>query len=193
MDYSLATAYENAAPQLEICLRITPSSGWGEDAGAEEAQAPKPGPDPDDSVGGYEMYMAADDDEDEDEHGHDAGVAPEAAATYTGAGQRRKTKADPAVYKSSAEDEDDGVLFTMPAGWNSLSVVLRDRGVLRFVKYVSLAARGDRWDVCAEFGVEFAEEGDDEEGGDDEEEEEGDKGDSGDDEEDDEEYDSEIR
>lgn len=182
MDYSLATAYENAAPQLEICLGITPSSGWGEDAGAEEAQAPKPDPHSDDSIGGYEMYMAADEDEDE----HDAGAAPEAAATHTGAGQRRKTKVDPAVYKSSAEDEDDGVLFTMPASWNSLSVVLRDRGVLRFVKYVSRAARGDRWDVCVEFEVEFGEESDDEEGGEEEvEEEEGD--------EEDEEYDSEIR
>ena len=179
MDYSLATAYENAAPQLEICLGITPSSGWGEDAGAEEAQAPKPDSHSDDSVGGYEMYMAADEDEDEDKH--DAGAAPEAAATHTGAGQRRKTKVDPAVYKSSADDEDDGVLFTMPAGWNSLSVVLRDRGVLRFVKYVSRTARGDRWDVCVEFEVEFGEESDDDEGGEEEEEE------------DDEEYDSEIR
>ena len=200
MDYSLATAYEDAAPQLEICLGITPSSGWGEDAGAEEAQGPKPDLDPDEPVGGYEMYMAADEDEHEGEH--DA----EAAATHTGAGQRRKTKADPAVYKSSAEDEDDGVLFTMPAGWNSLSAVLRDRGVLRFVKYVSRAARGDRWDVCAEFGVEFGEgndeeggdeEGDDEEGDDekggDEEEKKGDEEDGEDDEEDDEEYDSEMR
>ncbi|OCL03212.1 hypothetical protein AOQ84DRAFT_156894 [Glonium stellatum] len=63
----------------------------------------------------------------------------------------------------------------MPAGWNGLSVVLRDRGVLRFVKYVSRAARGDRWDVCAEFGVEFWEEEGDEEDGEEDDSEDGDE------------------
>ncbi|KAF2498256.1 hypothetical protein BU16DRAFT_455559 [Lophium mytilinum] len=183
VDYSLATAYEDEQPQLEICLGITPSSGWAPEeaeeddatAGAEEnnrsksngkakskAKEPAP-PTPateEPEVGGYEMYMAGDDEE--------AAPAPTTgeASTNTGAGQRRKTKADPAVYRSAADDEDDGVLFSMPASWNALSVVLRDQGVLRFVKYVSKAAKGDRWDVCAEFGVEIGEEGSDEEEGD---------------------------
>lgn len=117
----------------------------------------------DETPGGYEMYMAADDDDDEgDDAGSDDGVEvppgskdKSAASTMTGAGKRRK--ADPAVYRAGADDDDDGVLFSMPAGWNSLGVVLRDTGVLRFVKYVSAAAKGDRWDVCADFGVEFDE------------------------------------
>jgi hypothetical protein len=31
--------------------------------------------------------------------------------------------------------------------------------VLRFTKYVSRSAKGDRWDVCGEYGVEFGEDG----------------------------------
>jgi hypothetical protein len=104
------------------------------------------------------MYMAGDDDTD---HPTVPSSAPE-ASTSTGAGQRRKAKADPAIYKSAADDEDDGILFSQPAAWNNMAIVLRDRGVLRFTKYVSKAAKGDRWDVCAEFGVEFGEDDDEE-------------------------------
>ncbi|GME54456.1 Oxoglutarate/iron-dependent oxygenase [Neofusicoccum parvum] len=137
---------------------------------AKQEEEPTPADDDDDTPGGYEMYMAADDDEQDDAAGSDDGRAVPAgsknksaeASTMTGAGKRRK--ADPAVYRASAgDDDDDGVLFSMPAGWNCMSVVLRDTGVLRFVKYVSEAAKGDRWDVCADFGVEFDEE-DEEEG-----------------------------
>jgi hypothetical protein len=177
LDYTLATAYEEEDPQLEVCLGITPSKGWGdedeadaEDAteGAEEngngeassskangkgaAESQKP----EEEVGGYEMYMAGEDDEGTD------GGAPE-PSTHTGAGQRRKAKADPAVYKSAGDDEDDGVLFSQPAAWNNLAIVLRDRGVLRFTKYVSKSAKGDRWDVCAEYGVELGEDDEDDE------------------------------
>jgi hypothetical protein len=107
------------------------------------------------------MYMAGDDDDNEnDDAGSDHGV--EIPSSATGAGQRRKAKADPAIYKSSAEDEDDGVLFTNPASWNTLSLVLRDTGVMKFVKYVSESAKGDRWDVVGNYGV--APDDDEEEG-----------------------------
>ncbi|KAF2730209.1 hypothetical protein EJ04DRAFT_445566 [Polyplosphaeria fusca] len=169
MDYTLATAYEEEDPQLEVCLGISPSKGWGDDEDgmdiASDAQGngentsngkgPSDQPKDNDEVGGYEMYMAGDEDEGTD------GGAPE-PATHTGAGQRRKAKADPAVYKSAGDEEDDGVLFSQPASWNNMAIVLRDRGVLRFTKYVSKAAQGDRWDVCAEYGVELGEDEDDE-------------------------------
>jgi hypothetical protein len=172
MDYTLATAYEEEDPQLEICLGITPSRGWGDEEDDDEeeeaeqngmstkmngksAQQPSK---PQEEVGGYEMYMAGEDDE-----GMDIGIGSSEFSTHTGAGQRRKAKADPAVYKSAGDDEDDGILFSQPAAWNNLAIVLRDRGVLRFTKYVSKAAKGDRWDVCGEYGVEFGEDEDDEE------------------------------
>jgi hypothetical protein len=171
LDYTLATAYEEEDPQLEVCLGITPSKGWGdEDEEVEEEveepqkngnsskskknrKAPAPEPKPEEEVGGYEMYMAGE----EDDHPTVSGPS-----TSTGAGQRRKAKADPAIYKSAGDDEDDGILFSQPAAWNNMAIVLRDRGVLRFTKYVSKSAKGDRWDVCAEYGVEFGEDEDDE-------------------------------
>ncbi|XPS93607.1 putative component of NuA3 histone acetyltransferase complex [Ascochyta lentis] len=183
LDYTLATAYEEEDPQLEVCLGITPSKGWGDEDEAEEeeeeeAEEPKKNgssskgkgkskaktngksepkqKQEEEEVGGYEMYMAGEDEDD----------APTGEpSTSTGAGQRRKAKADPAIYKSAGDDEDDGILFSQPAAWNNLAIVLRDRGVLRFTKYVSKSAKGDRWDVCAEYGVEF---GDDDEEGDEE-------------------------
>lgn len=69
----------------------------------------------------------------------------------------KRPKPDPAIYQSK-ENEDDSILFSMPATWNQLGIVLRDRGVLRFVKYVSQQAKGDRWDICGEFSVVNAEE-----------------------------------
>jgi hypothetical protein len=54
---------------------------------------------------------------------------------------------------SDEEDDDDGTLLTVQPGFNRLLLVLRDEGVMRFVKYVSAAAEGSRWDVCGEFEV----------------------------------------
>ncbi|KAH7076452.1 Oxoglutarate and iron-dependent oxygenase degradation C-term-domain-containing protein [Paraphoma chrysanthemicola] len=175
LDYTLATAYEEEDPQLEVCLGITPSKGWGDEE--EEPEEPQqngsskskkkktkkskapaiPEPKAEEEVGGYEMYMAGDDDEDHPQ------LPTSHNATETGAGQRRKAKADPAIYKSAADDEDDGILFSQSATWNNLAINLRDKGVLRFTKYVSRSAKGDRWDVCAEYGVEFGEDNSDEE------------------------------
>ncbi|TPR03073.1 hypothetical protein CAN33_0013120 [Aspergillus niger] len=76
------------------------------------------------SVGGYEIYMAGDDEE----------------------------EGDAAIYRSAGADDDDGILFSTAAGWNRLSIVLRDSGTLKFVKYVSEAAKGDRWDITGNLG-----------------------------------------
>ncbi len=57
------------------------------------------------------------------------------------------------------EDEgDDGTLLTVQPGFNRLLLVLRDEGVMRFVKYVSAAAEGSRWDVCGEYEIGAVEE-----------------------------------
>ncbi|KNE58238.1 hypothetical protein AMAG_05048 [Allomyces macrogynus ATCC 38327] len=75
-------------------------------------------------IGGYECYVAPDESND-----------------------------DPAVYRAAGgneNDEDGGALLTVPADWNVLSLVLRDQGVMRFVKYVSGLAPGSRWDIAME-------------------------------------------
>lgn len=167
-DYTLASGYDGEEPRLEFTLCLTPTTGWEkepEDEDDEEedgengdsAKAPKAKKDPaaeaaeHPSVGGYEIYMAGDDDEEEeDEENADQVLRP------------KKAKADPAIYRSAAADEDDGILFSTQAGWNRLSIVLRDSGTLKFVKYVSANAKGDRWDITGEIDVEFDEEDDDE-------------------------------
>ncbi|KAF8429004.1 Oxoglutarate and iron-dependent oxygenase degradation C-term-domain-containing protein [Tirmania nivea] len=182
--------------KIEVCLGLTPSKRWdsevedGDDDDEEEEEeeeeeggkkrgnlaskgngkgkVPVPpketGPFSNDGagVGGYEMYMAGDGDdgESEDEEG-------EKDQKFGG---KMGKKSDPAIYKSAANDEDDGAVFTMGAIWNRLSIVLRDGGLLKFVKYVSQAAEGDRWDIVGGWGT--VNEGDD---GDDDEEE-GDEG-----------------
>jgi hypothetical protein len=157
LDYSLATSHDGE-PRLEIGLGLTPTPGWGADKeneddevenGVDEQDGPKsktngkPKPDEkekreepeeaEDDVGGHEVYMAGDDDE---------------------------ANGDAAIYKTSDAD-DDNVLFTMPASWNKMSIVLRDSGVLKFVKYVSRNAKGDRWDISGSFGVKEVDDEDD--------------------------------
>ncbi|KAK0263794.1 putative component of NuA3 histone acetyltransferase complex [Friedmanniomyces endolithicus] len=133
-----------------------------------------------DNVGGYELYMAGDDEENDDEDdptASDDGVTipiNPISRSHTGAGDRRSAKTrrkpthDPAVYRAAGssgggedEDEDDGILFSNPAAWNTMSIVLRDRGTMRFVKYVSRRARGGRWDVTGAFEVTAEDEDED--------------------------------
>jgi Rps23 Pro-64 3,4-dihydroxylase Tpa1-like proline 4-hydroxylase len=136
-DYTLATGHDGKA-RLELNLGITPTSGWGDEEEEEEveekptdkkgkgkAKARQPEPEKEtEEVGGHEVYMAGDDDGDE----------------------------DAAVYKSSSDD--DNILFFQAASWNKLTLVLRDSGTLKFVKYVSERAPGDRWDISGVFEVE---------------------------------------
>ncbi|RAL13485.1 oxidative DNA demethylase [Aspergillus homomorphus CBS 101889] len=146
-DYTLASGYNGEEPRLEFTLCLTPTPGWepegaedeDEEADGETKEKPKPkdGAKTSDepAVGGYEIYMAGDD---EDE-------------------------GDAAIYRSAGADEDDGILFSTAACWNRLSIVLRDSGTLKFVKYVSAAAKGDRWDITGDLGVEFDDNDEDDE------------------------------
>ncbi len=61
----------------------------------------------------------------------------------------------PSDFDSDSEggDDDDGPLIVQPASFNQFLLVLRDPGVMRFVKYVSNSAKGSRWDVSGEWDV----------------------------------------
>ncbi|KAK4539145.1 hypothetical protein LTR36_001203 [Oleoguttula mirabilis] len=149
------------------------ADGGAEGNGEEKsARAETGAADEEANVGGYELYMAGDEgdsDDDNDDDGSDDGVTIPASITQssTGAGDRRSAKrqlkkkaSDPAVYQAAADDDDDdGILFSNPAGWNTMSIVLRDKGTLKFVKYVSRAARGDRWDFTGAGEVGDGDEG----------------------------------
>ncbi|TPX72326.1 hypothetical protein SpCBS45565_g00609 [Spizellomyces sp. 'palustris'] len=55
---------------------------------------------------------------------------------------------DPAVYRQM---DEDGALLTVSAGWNVLTLVMRDEGLMKFIKYISARAPGSRWDVAFEY------------------------------------------
>ena len=99
-------------------------------------------------VGGFECYIAA------DEEGEARGAATDE------------------VYNAAAEEDEDELL-SVSATFNTLSLVHRDEGLMRFVKYVSHLAPSSRWDIAMQFTVEDVEDSDDEE---DEEEDEGEEG-----------------
>ena len=163
-DYTLATSYDQKTPRLEICLAITPTPGWGgEDSpleGNENANSQVPGGEAP-PVGGYLAYMVGDEDVNDPETGSDHGVKVPTDLSTGGrasgsikTSDAKKMKADPAVYQATGDDEDDAVLFSTPASWNQMGLVLRDKNTMRFVKYVSKQAKGDRWDLLGEFEIE---------------------------------------
>ena len=167
-DYILASGYQGQEPRLEFTLGLTPTEGWGdanddkedmEGAGAAARAQEEHNDQPplittsngfvkinqstSIDVGGEEVYMAGDEEDDS------------ASANSKSRPDKERRKADPAVYRSAHNDEDeDSILFTDEPAWNRFSVVLRDRSTLRFVKYVTQAARGDRWDIKGEVEVE---------------------------------------
>ena len=83
-------------------------------------------------VGGFECYIAA------DESGDDQGPDAE------------------------YDEEDDTKLLSVSASNNTLSLVYRDPGTMRFVKYVSASAPSSRWDVAFEYDVKSDDTDDDE-------------------------------
>ena len=166
-DYTLAQRYDQQIPGLEMCLSLTPTNGWGDDqedshangedklsSKAKEASSGIAVHAPE--VGGYLAYMAGDEDDDvASDAGSNHGVAvPLDMSTGGRATKAKRPKADPAIYEAQDDDGEDPVLFHMSATWNQLGIVLRDKGTMRFVKYVSRQAKGDRWDVVGEFKIE---------------------------------------
>ncbi|OAP55586.1 hypothetical protein AYL99_10559 [Fonsecaea erecta] len=180
-DYALAYPYHGETPRLEFTISITPSEGWERDGDADEPEHRKlaagvqkqangrrssinasedqnmkngkatavekisVSTSSEIEFGGEEVYMAGDDDEEDGLlNGSDSQPLPSVG---------KKPARDPAVYRAG-DDEDDGILFANPPAWNKFSIVLRDKGTLRFVKYVSQAARGDRWDLKGEVEID---------------------------------------
>lgn len=79
-------------------------------------------------VGGFECYIEAE---------GEAGESAEAAE----------------VYRSDPGDDDGNLLSVSPRN-NVISLVLRDEGIMRFIKYVSCGAPGSRWDISMEYELQ---------------------------------------
>ena len=73
--------------------------------------------------------------------------------------QEESDELTPSDFDSESEDgEDDGPLLTQAVSFNKLLLVLRDPGVMKFVKYLGAAAGGSRWDVGGEWEIGMLEE-----------------------------------
>lgn len=92
--------------------------------------------------GGFECYIEADDDEEGE--GTQGGAAAGPADEYN--------------------EDDDTELLSVSASNNTLNLVYRDQGTMRFVKYVGSKAPSSRYDIAMVYEVEQDEnEGDEEE------------------------------
>ena len=82
-------------------------------------------------VGGFECYIAADA---EGSEGRGEAAGASAADEY--------------------KEDDDTELLSVAASNNTLSLVYRDPGTMRFVKYVGSGAPSSRWDISFEYEVD---------------------------------------
>ncbi|KAI1735967.1 Oxoglutarate and iron-dependent oxygenase degradation C-term-domain-containing protein [Xylaria scruposa] len=157
-DYTLATGHEGK-PRLELNLGITPTKGWGDQDDQDESEAASSktkGKKADKDSSKRKRKHKEEDKTDEEE---DAGAGEVGGHEVYMATDEGDDNEDAAIYKSGGNDEEgDNILFFQAAAWNRMSLVLHDKGVLRFVKYVSRRAKGDRWDISGTFEVEEEEE-----------------------------------
>ncbi|TFY72969.1 hypothetical protein EVG20_g8 [Dentipellis fragilis] len=182
LDYTLATSEAKEA-RLDVVLGLTPLVGGQRDATGKSGRMEADEEDEEGEEvsgwetgewGGWECYMAPHGDEDDpavyrsgsrkkengtNGSGHTSGNGN--GSSGSGHSPHSDVGMEDAVDGSDEEDDDDGTLLTVQPGFNRLLVVLRDEGVMHFVKYVSAAAQGSRWDVCGEFEVGLVEEDDD--------------------------------
>ncbi len=86
-----------------------------------------------DDKGGFECYIAAEDDNDGEMEADD-----------------------------EYDEEDDTKLLSVSASHNTLSLVYRDPGTMRFVKYLGSGAPSSRWDISLEYELEENEDDDEE-------------------------------
>lgn len=106
-------------------------------------------------VGGWELWLAG------EEEGGDEATYQTKPVTELKINAEEKEEGmdqDEQDEEEEEEEDDDGPLLSLEPSWNRLSIVLRDEGVLKFVKYVSGRASGSRWDIGSEFQVEGMEE-----------------------------------
>ncbi|GAW14574.1 hypothetical protein ANO14919_039770 [Xylariales sp. No.14919] len=178
-DYTLATGHEGK-PRLELNLGITPTKGWGDDDEEEQhddgdeaepsgAKTSKKktkkdgGKGKGTANGGKSRQQEEDNNNNNNKEDEDAGEEVGGHEVYM-AGDEGDDNEDAAIYKSGS-GHDDNILFFQAAAWNRMTLVLRDSGALRFVKYVSRRAKGDRWDISGTIEVEEEDEEEDEGGG----------------------------
>ncbi|GAA5821627.1 hypothetical protein JCM11251_000941 [Rhodosporidiobolus azoricus] len=168
LDYTLArgeaASDENASAKLDVGLGLTPKiSEKREDQEKWETG----------EVGGWDIWLANEEGGDEATYGgggakkEQNGEAKNGAATDGENGDGPADGADKgqgsAEEGEEGEEDDDSPLLALEPEWNRLHLVLRDPGVLAFVKYLSARAPASRWDVVGEWEVQGVAEEEEEE------------------------------
>ncbi|KAH9894455.1 nuclear protein [Cubamyces lactineus] len=166
LDYTLATS-EAKETRLDVVLGLTPQVD-GQDTVAQNGHANGDEAEIEHGWqsgewGGWECYMAPHDEED-DPAVYRSGSSKKKngqSANGTNGTNGHVENGEVEMHdeeEDEDEEEDDGTLLTVQPGFNRLLLVLRDEGVMRFVKYVSAAAEGSRWDICGEFEIGMVQE-----------------------------------
>ncbi|RPD67324.1 nuclear protein [Lentinus tigrinus ALCF2SS1-7] len=161
LDYTLATS-EAKETRLDVVLGLTPQVESAPDTTSTHVTGEETSPVgwQTGEWGGWECYMAPHDEED-DPAVYRSGSSKKKNGTN---GVNGHAGQDEDMHEDEDEDEEDeeedGTLLTVQPGFNRLLLVLRDEGVMRFVKYVSAAAEGSRWDICGEFEIGMVQEDD---------------------------------
>lgn len=115
----------------------------------------------DGEVGAFECYIEADQDAENAEaaevykqdYGRPA-AAKEKSANRGGDGAGEDSDSASDGEEESGEGGDDSALLSVSARHNSLSLVLRDFGLMKFIKFTSANSPGSRYDVSLEYIVE---------------------------------------
>ncbi|KAF7294354.1 Nuclear protein [Mycena chlorophos] len=173
LDYTLATSEEKEA-RLDVVLGLTPDVvPTSEHVPRKRGRKAEPKPRGWQAAewGGWECYMAPHDEEDDPAVYRSGTIKKLNGANGKVNGTNGATNGDAHMSDededdtqngvsgeagsdvSMEDDEEDSTLLTVQPGFNRLLLVLRDERVMRFVKYVSAAAEGSRWDVCGEYEV----------------------------------------
>ncbi|KAG6854364.1 hypothetical protein C0991_007869 [Blastosporella zonata] len=177
LDYTLATS-EDADVRLDVVLGLTPGVGEKTRNGEGSSNGKSSLASALDDVrgwqaaewGGWECYMAPHNEEDDPavyrsgSHSKSAnnGSSKDTASTSHTANANGVHSVPEDDDQEMDDEEEDSTLLTVQPGFNRLLLVLRDERVMRFVKYVSAAAEGSRWDVCGEYEVGMVDDDDDE-------------------------------
>ena len=103
-------------------------------------------------IGGFECYIEADIDDDE-EGDDDVGEGDGTTEDPDGAAAAVPPAAASGGAADEYNEEDDTELLSVSASNNTLSLVYRDPGTMRFVKYVSSNAPSSRYDICMEYDL----------------------------------------
>lgn len=111
-----------------------------------------------DDVGGFECYIEADDFEhkDEDNDNEQQAEEDEEIDMKEDNGDSEEAATAQASSSEAADEynaEDDTNLLSVSASNNTLSLVYRDPGTMRFIKYVGSRAPSSRWDISMVYQV----------------------------------------